>query len=108
MVRQLSEAGYTVVVYDNLSTGFPDALVHGERLVTGDLSDTARLDALFVEYGFSTVLHFAASIIAPEYGHRSAQVLWQQYAKYPEPPRCLREARCRAFHLLQHRVDFWH
>ncbi|AAR35616.1 UDP-glucose 4-epimerase GalE [Geobacter sulfurreducens] len=66
VVRQLSEAGYTVVVYDNLSTGFPDALVHGERLVTGDLSDTARLDALFVEYGFSTVLHFAASIIAPE------------------------------------------
>lgn len=66
VVRQLSEAGYTVVVYDNLSTGFPDALVHGERLVTGDLSDSARLDALFVEYGFSTVLHFAASIIAPE------------------------------------------
>ncbi|ANA39967.1 MULTISPECIES: UDP-glucose 4-epimerase GalE [Geobacter] len=66
VVRQLSEAGYTVVVYDNLSTGFPDALVHGERLVTGDLSDTARLDALFVEYGFSTVLHFAASIVAPE------------------------------------------
>ncbi|HMN01441.1 MAG TPA: UDP-glucose 4-epimerase GalE [Geobacter anodireducens] len=66
VVRQLSEAGYTVVVYDNLSTGFPDALVHGERLVTGDLSDSARLDALFVEYGFSTVLHFAASIVAPE------------------------------------------
>jgi UDP-glucose 4-epimerase len=66
VVRQLSEAGYTVVVYDNLSTGFPDALVHGERLVTGDLADTARLDALFVEYGFSTVLHFAASIVAPE------------------------------------------
>lgn len=66
VVRQLSEAGYTVVVYDNLSTGFPNALVHGERLVTGDLSDTARLDALFVEYGFSTVLHFAASIVAPE------------------------------------------
>lgn len=66
VVRQLSEAGYQVVVYDNLSTGFADALVHGERLVEGDLSDTARLDALFVEHGFKTVLHFAASIVAPE------------------------------------------
>ncbi|WP_298272574.1 UDP-glucose 4-epimerase GalE [Geobacter sp.] len=66
VVRQLSEAGFTVVVYDNLSTGFADALVHGEKLVVGDLSDTARLDALFVEYGFRTVLHFAASIVAPE------------------------------------------
>ncbi|AJE03701.1 UDP-glucose 4-epimerase GalE [Geobacter pickeringii] len=66
VVRQLSEAGFTVVVYDNLSTGFADALVHGEKLVVGDLSDTARLDALFVEHGFRTVLHFAASIVAPE------------------------------------------
>ena len=66
VVRQLSEAGFTVVVYDNLSTGFAEALVHGEKLVLGDLSDTARLDALFVEYGFRTVLHFAASIVAPE------------------------------------------
>ncbi|GLI39676.1 UDP-glucose 4-epimerase GalE [Geobacter hydrogenophilus] len=66
VVRQLSEAGYQVVVYDNLSTGFADALVHGERLVEGDLVDTARLDALFVEHGFKTVLHFAASIVAPE------------------------------------------
>ncbi|RNC68932.1 MAG: UDP-glucose 4-epimerase GalE [Desulfuromonadales bacterium] len=66
VVRQLSEAGYAVVVYDNLSTGFADALVHGERLVVGDLADTGRLDALFVEHGFTTVLHFAASIVAPE------------------------------------------
>lgn len=66
VVRQLSEAGYTVVVYDNLSTGSADALISGERLVVGDLADTARLEALFVEYGFRTVLHFAASIVAPE------------------------------------------
>ena len=30
VVRQLFEAGYEVVVYDNLSTGFADALIHGE------------------------------------------------------------------------------
>ncbi len=66
VVRQLSEAGYQVVVYDNLSTGFADALIHGERLVMGDLADSEKLEAVFSEYRFKTVLHFAASIVAPE------------------------------------------
>jgi UDP-glucose 4-epimerase len=66
VVRQLSEAGYGVVVYDNLSTGFRDALIHGEMLVQGDLADTKRLAELFTQYRFKTVLHFAAAIVAPE------------------------------------------
>jgi UDP-glucose 4-epimerase len=66
VVRQLSEAGRRVVVFDNLSTGFADALVHGEELVVGDLADNARLNSLFEERRFTTVLHFAASIVAPE------------------------------------------
>lgn len=66
VVRQLSEGGYGVVVYDNLSTGFADALIHGETLVRGDLADTERLAELFARYHFKTVLHFAAAIVAPE------------------------------------------
>ena len=66
VVRQLSEAGYEAVVYDNLSTGFANALIHGEKLVEGDLADTEKLDSLFREHNFKTVLHFAAAIIAPE------------------------------------------
>src|SRR5689334_13228578 len=66
VVRQLSEAGYEVVVYDNLSTGFADALVSGEQLIIGDLADTNKLAALFAENRFRTVLHFAAAIVAPE------------------------------------------
>ena len=66
VVRQLSEAGHKVVVYDNLSTGFRDALVHGEELIVGDVSDSAALDAVFLNNGCTTVLHFAASIVAPE------------------------------------------
>ena len=66
VVRQLSEAGYEVVVYDNLSTGFSDALIHGEQLVVGDLADTARLSALLADNDFAAVLHFAAAIVAPE------------------------------------------
>ncbi len=66
VVRQLSESGRTVVVYDNLSTGFREALVNGEELIVGDLSDHECLEAAFNRHRFSTVLHFAASIIAPE------------------------------------------
>ncbi len=66
VVRQLFEAGYEAVVYDNLSTGFADALIHGEKLIVGDLADTEKLDELFREHNFKTVLHFAAAIIASE------------------------------------------
>ena len=66
VVRQLTEAGRQVVVFDNLSTGAASALVHGEKLVVGDLADGAALDALFHSHRFEAVLHFAASIVAPE------------------------------------------
>jgi len=66
VVRQLTEAGRKVVVFDNLSTGSPAALVHGEELAVGDLADTAAVEALFERYRVTTVLHFAASIVAPE------------------------------------------
>lgn len=66
VVRQLSEAGYEVVVFDNLSTGFAEALVHGEELIVGDLSDMESIESTIRRYGFKTVLHFAASIVAPE------------------------------------------
>ena len=66
VVRQLSESGRNVVVYDNLSTGFADALVHGEKLVIGDLADGEKLEGVFREFNCKTVLHFAAAIIAPE------------------------------------------
>jgi UDP-glucose 4-epimerase len=66
VVRQLSEAGHKVVVFDNLSTGFPDALINGEELIIGDLADREKLESVFASYGFRTVLHFAAAIVAPE------------------------------------------
>jgi UDP-glucose 4-epimerase len=66
VTRQLTESGRKVVVYDNLSTGFRDALIHGEELIEGDLADREKLDAAFQRHRFTTVLHFAASIVAPE------------------------------------------
>lgn len=69
VVRQLSEAGHEVVVYDNLSTGSADALIHGERLVVGDLADQAKIAGVLRETGCRSVLHFAAAIVAPESVH---------------------------------------
>jgi UDP-glucose 4-epimerase len=66
VVRQLSEAGHEVVVYDNLSTGAADALVNGEKLMVGDLADRERLEQVFRDLVPKTVLHFAAAIVAPE------------------------------------------
>ena len=65
VVRQLSEAGYDVVVYDNCSTGSPTAVLYGE-LIIADLADTDRLYQVFAKHQFSAVLHFAASLIVPE------------------------------------------
>lgn len=65
-VRQLGEAGYDVVVYDNLSTGSARAVLHGE-LVVGDLEDTESLYRTFAQHKFDSVLHFAASIYVSKY-----------------------------------------
>jgi UDP-glucose 4-epimerase len=64
-VKQLGEAGYNVVAYDNLSTGFSDAVSYGE-LVIGSLEDRSRLAETFRKYDFDAVVHFAASISVPE------------------------------------------
>ncbi len=59
MVKRLALSGYQVLVVDNLSTGFRDAVRHGQ-FVEGDLADAGFLDRIFVERGISAVLHFAA------------------------------------------------
>ena len=65
VVRQLGEAGESVVTLDNLSTGFEAAVTAGE-LVIGDTGDEALLERLFAEHDFDTVMHFAAHTIVPE------------------------------------------
>lgn len=64
-VKKLGEAGYEIVVYDNLVTGSPAAVLYG-TLVPGELGDTQHLAEVFKHYQFDAVLHFAASISVPE------------------------------------------
>jgi UDP-glucose 4-epimerase len=65
IVRQLGEYGYDVVVYDNCSTGTPQAVLYGE-LIVGDLSDINRLYQVFGKYRFDAIIHLAARLSVPE------------------------------------------
>jgi UDP-glucose 4-epimerase len=65
VVRQLGEQGESVVVLDNLSTGFRSAVLHG-KLVIGDTGDRELVGRVLREHGIETVMHFAAHTIVPE------------------------------------------
>jgi UDP-glucose 4-epimerase len=57
--KALRAAGFTPVTYDNLSTGWEQAVRYGP-FEQGDLTDRARLDQVFAAYRPEAVLHFAA------------------------------------------------
>ena len=57
--KALAKAGFTPVTFDNLSTGWRDAVKFGP-LVQGDLTDKAAIDQAFSEFRPRAVLHFAA------------------------------------------------
>lgn len=65
VVKLLGKAGCNVVVYDNLSTGFRQAVTHGE-LVEGDLEELEKLESVFTSKKIDGVMHFAGSIVVPE------------------------------------------
>src|SRR5580704_10194519 len=59
--KELSRAGYPVVVYDNLSRGHRWAVRWG-AFEEGDLLDQERLRSVLVKHEVQAVLHFAALI----------------------------------------------
>jgi len=65
VARQLVERGERIVVLDNLSTGFPEAVL-GAPLVVGDVGDRALVDRVLAENSIDTVMHFAAHTVVPE------------------------------------------
>jgi UDP-glucose 4-epimerase len=64
-LRTLKQAGYGVVVYDNLSRGHREA-VTGFTLIEGDTSDSAKVAAACKEYKVGAVMHFAAHSLVGE------------------------------------------
>jgi len=66
MVLELRDAGESVVVIDNLSTGFRWAVPDDVPLVVGDVGDSDLVVRLIKEWNIEAIIHFAGSIIVPE------------------------------------------
>jgi UDP-glucose 4-epimerase len=65
-VLALLDAGWPVVVIDNLVTGFRWAVPDGAVFAQGDIADQGLVARLIEEHGIRAIIHFAGSIVVPE------------------------------------------
>lgn len=65
-VRALADNGESVVVIDNLSTGFSAFLPESVPLFIGDAADENLVEGVIDAHGVDAIIHFAGSIVVPE------------------------------------------
>jgi len=65
-VLALLDAGWRVVVIDNLVTGFRWAVPEQAAFAEGDIADSALVGRLIAEHGIGAIIHFAGSVVVPE------------------------------------------
>ena len=65
-VIALSDAGWRVVVLDNLSTGFRSAVDRRSGFVKGDVGDPALVQNIILHHDIFAIMHFAGSVVVPE------------------------------------------
>ena len=65
-VLALLDAGYPVVVLDNLVTGFRAAVDPRATFVEGGVEDESLVRETLAAHGIAAIMHFAGSIIVPE------------------------------------------
>ncbi len=65
-VLALLDAGYDVVVLDNLVTGFDWAVDPRAALVEANVADDAKVRAAIREHNVKAIMHFAGSVVVPE------------------------------------------
>jgi UDP-glucose 4-epimerase len=65
-VLAFTEAGYPVVVLDDLSTGVRENLPATLPFVKGDVADMMLVEKVVRQHGVRHVVHFAGSIVVPE------------------------------------------
>jgi UDP-glucose 4-epimerase len=65
-VLALLDAGWRVVVIDNLTTGFRWAVADAAVFVEGDIADQPLVARLIAEHDIGAIIHFAGSIVVPE------------------------------------------
>ena len=66
MVHELVDAGDSVVVLDNLSTGFRYLFPASVPFVNGSTGDRELVARTIEQYGVTAIIHFAASIVVPD------------------------------------------
>lgn len=66
MVHALVEAGESVIVIDNLSTGFSAYLPEGVPLFIGDAADENLVEGVINAHGIDAIIHFAGSVVVPD------------------------------------------
>src|SRR5947208_16919475 len=66
MVLALAEAGESVVVIDNLSTGFSTSLPEGVPLFVGDAGDENLVERVITTHRVKSIIHFAGSVVVPD------------------------------------------
>ena len=66
MVLALAEAGESVVVIDNLSTGFSAFLPEGVPLFIGDAGDENLVEGVIDQHNVESIIHFAGSVVVPD------------------------------------------
>lgn len=66
MVLALAEAGESVVVIDNLSTGFSSMLPEGVPVFIGDAGDENLVEGVINQHKVESIIHFAGSVVVPE------------------------------------------
>ena len=66
MVHALADAGESVVVIDNLSTGFSAFLPEGVPLFIGDAADENLVEGVIAAHRVESIVHFAGSVVVPE------------------------------------------
>lgn len=65
-VLALRDAGWNVVVIDNLTTGFRWAVPSDVPFVEGDIEDQALVEETLRTHDVRAIMHFAGSIVVPE------------------------------------------
>lgn len=65
-VWALRDAGWDVVVLDNLVTGFRFVLPEEVPLYEGDIANGELVARIFGDHGIAAVMHFAGSVVVPE------------------------------------------
>src|SRR6476661_2613814 len=65
-VLALRDAGWSVAVIDNLSTGTRSVVPGNVPFYEGDIADTPLVERIFDEQRIGAIMHFAGSIVVPE------------------------------------------